>query len=147
MPGGAVMLDPFARDMQVPDLAEAGHLEHDVRMLQGMPRVNLLLIGSDDLVWRTIGTQLSLRSPIASWRPGESLALPDVSAVATLILNGVDHLTGAEQVRLLTWLDRAVGRTQVVCTATMSLLPLLEAGSFVNALYYRLNTVCLDLTS
>lgn len=147
IPGGIVMLDPFARDLQVPLPPGRAHLEHEGLWLQGMPRVNLLFIGSDDLVWRTFGTQLNLRSPIATWRPGEPLTLPDVSTVPTLILSDVDRLTGSDQVRLLTWLDRAAGRTQVICTATRSLLPLLEAGSFVSALYYRLNTVCVDLTA
>ena len=113
----------------------------------GMPRVNTLLIGADDIVWRVLGTSLNLASPIASWRPGEPLQLPDFTSIRTLVIRDLASMTGSEQVRLLEWLDRASGYVQVVSTAGDALLPLVEDGSFINALYYRLNTICVDLTA
>jgi hypothetical protein len=112
----------------------------------GMPRVNILFIGADDVVWRVLGTSLSLAAPIVSWRPGEPLQLPDFTGVRTLVIRDLAQMTGTEQVRLLQWLDRAAGYVQVVSTSSAALLPLVEDGTFVNALYYRLNIICVDLT-
>jgi hypothetical protein len=112
----------------------------------GRPRVNTLLIGADDVVWRVLGTSLNLASPIVSWRPGQPLQLPDFTSVRTLVIRDLALMSGSEQVRLLEWLDRASGYVQVVCTSSDALLPLVEAGSFINSLYYRLNTICIDLT-
>ncbi len=44
------------------------------------------------------------------------------------------------------WLDRAPGRTQVVSTTPALLFPRVQAGAFIDRLYYRLNTVCMDVT-
>jgi transcriptional regulator of acetoin/glycerol metabolism len=43
------------------------------------------------------------------------------------------------------WLASS-NRPQVVSTASAPLLPLVEAGVFNDALYYRLNTVYIDLS-
>jgi len=40
---------------------------------------------------------------------------------------------------------RAAGQTQVVSTTPQPLLPLVQSGTFLARLYYRLNTVCVDL--
>ncbi len=120
---------------------------HDDLRNIGMPRVNVLLIGADDVVWRVLATQLQLASPIATWQPGEPFSLPSTAGARTVVIREVGKLTEAEQVRLLDWLDGAVGRTQVVSTSGTSLLPQLEDGAFINSLYYRLNTVCVDLTN
>jgi transcriptional regulator of acetoin/glycerol metabolism len=53
----------------------------------------------------------------------------------------------ADQCRLLTWLEMSGGRIQVVSTTTSPLLPLVESGVFHDTLYYRLNVVCVDLTT
>ena len=111
----------------------------------GMPRVNMLFIGADDVVWRVLGTSLNLAAPVVSWRPGQPLHVPDLASIRSLVVREVGEMTGAEQVRLLQWLDRAAGHTQVICTSTEPLMPLVDDGTFVNALYYRLNTICVDL--
>jgi transcriptional regulator of acetoin/glycerol metabolism len=98
---------------------------------------------------------LDLQSPIAALvatpmttalRTGEPLVLPPVARARTLILQDVGALTHADQYRLLDWLDRAAGRTQVVSTTPASLWPRVQAGAFIDRLYYRLNTVCMDVT-
>jgi len=111
----------------------------------GMPRVNMLFVGADDAAWQLLAGTLNLVTPVAMWHPGSAMHLPESAAVRTLVIRGVGAMTGAEQVRLLDWLDRAVGRTQVVSTSRVPLLPLVEDGRFINTLYYRLNTVCVDL--
>jgi hypothetical protein len=98
---------------------------------------------------------LDMQSPIATpvatpmataLRRGEQLVLPPVARARTLILQDVGALTHADQHRLLDWLDRAAGRTQVVSMTPVSLWPHVQAGAFIDRLYYRLNTVCMDVT-
>jgi len=87
-----------------------------------------------------------LVQPIVTWRAGERLVLPQASQTATLILRDVGALSLPDQRRLLAWLERAAGQTQVVSTTATSLLPLVQAGGFLARLYYRLNTVCVDVS-
>jgi Sigma-54 interaction domain len=107
-------------------------------------RSNVMLVGS---VASTESVLLALQpafaAPVTSWQPGSRLALP--SAGGTLVLRNVPDLTPTEQSALFDWLDRDRRRTQVISTSTRPLMPLLEQGVFSDALYYRLNTVYLEL--
>jgi sigma-54-interacting transcriptional regulator len=138
--------DVHANGVRLPESWRRACLAQESLRQMGRPRVNTLLIGADDVVWRVLGTSLNLASPIVSWRPGQPLHLPDFTSVRTLVIRDLALMSGSEQVRLLEWLDRASGYVQVVCTSSDALLPLVEDGSFINALYYRLNTICIDLT-
>jgi hypothetical protein len=71
---------------------------------------------------------------------------PASSPVGPVVLRDVDFLTPPEQRRLSEWLDSTTNRIQVVSTASAPLLPLVDAGAFNDALYYRLNTVYIDLS-
>jgi hypothetical protein len=144
--GPSVAAGQVDRGLELPEQQRRACAAHDDLRSLGMPRVNMLFIGADDAVWRMLGTQLQLTVPVVTWQPGAPFHLPNVGAARTVVLREVGQLTKHDQVRLLDWLDRAVGRTQVVCTSNTTLLPQLEDGSFINALYYRLNTVCVDLT-
>jgi hypothetical protein len=138
-----------ARVAAAPDCApfdRASQLWEDCRLAR-TARVNLLVIHGtgglqDFLEWLT----LDLQKPIASWCTGERLVLPPVEGTRTLILQDVGALSDADQRRLLDWLDRAGGRTQVVSTTPAPLLPRVQAGAFIERLYYRLNIVCIDVT-
>jgi hypothetical protein len=115
--------------------------EEDWRLARGA-RVNLLLVGPDRSIPNTLTALLpDLREPIATWSPGQPFTLPPASQAGTVILYDVGALGHDDQLRLLTWLDQAVGRTQVVSTASAPLLPRVEAGAFIDTLYYRLNVV------
>jgi Sigma-54 interaction domain len=142
----------FARSERVPappDCApfdRASRLWEDCRLARAA-RVNLLVIHGNGVVrdlleWLT----LDLQKPIATWCTGERLVLPPVASTRTIILQDVGALTDADQHRLLDWLDRARGRTQVVSTTPAPLLPRVQAGTFIEKLYYRLNTVYMDVT-
>jgi DNA-binding NtrC family response regulator len=85
--------------------------------------------------------------PLASWCPGEPLVLPPAACAGTVILKNVGALAPDDQLRLLDWLEAAVGRTQVVSTTPATLLPHVQAGMFIEQLYYRLNTVCVDMSA
>lgn len=139
-------LDILDRGLGLPEYWRRACLAKERLQQMGMPRVNVLFIGADDVVWRALGSSLSLASPVASWRPGDPLRLPEPGRIRTFVVREVGAMSGAEQVRLLSWLDHTVGRVQVVSTSNEPLLPLVEDGRFVNSLYYRLNTVCVDLT-
>ncbi len=139
---------PPPRGTTLPDhwrLARAAHVD---LLLMGMPRVNLLLIAPDGVVRFVLESLLlDLHEPIVRWRPGDRLALPSPDESGTLVLHETSALPADDQLRLLDWLERAEGRTQVVSTSSTALLPHVHAGRFIDTLYYRLNTVCVDVTS
>ena len=139
---------PLAGGSPLPDhwrMARAAHVD---LMLMGMPRVNLLLIAPDGVVRFVLESLLlDLQEPIERWRIGQKLALPSPDENGTLVLHDVGTLPTEDQLRLLDWLERAEGRTQVISTTTTPLLPRVHAGGFIDTLYYRLNTVCVDVTS
>jgi transcriptional regulator of acetoin/glycerol metabolism len=64
-----------------------------------------------------------------------------VLASGTLILRNLAALTWADQRRLHDWMTRTGGVIQVVATSAIPLLPLLERGTFLDTLYYRLNVL------
>jgi hypothetical protein len=124
----------------------ASPLREDCRLARAA-RVNLMVIHGEGVLqdlpeW----AMLDLEKPIATWCAGERLVLPPVAWARTMILQDVGALTYPDQRRLLDWLDRAAGRTQVVSTMPAPLLPRVQAGAFLDRLYYRLNTVCVDVT-
>ena len=120
---------------------------HKDLQVAGMPRTNMLLAGTSgairivlEMLW------LELREPILKWRPGQRLELPSPGRAATLILHDVDALTSDEQHRVLRWLDETAGQVRVVSTSAKSLWPRVKTGAFSDVLYYRLNTVYVDVT-
>jgi len=119
---------------------------HKDLQVAGMPRTNLLLVGSPgatrivmEMLW------LELREPILTWRPGQPLELPAPGRASTLVLHDINELTGDEQHRMLRWMDQTGTRIRVVSTTRTSLWPLVKTRAFNDALYYRLNTVCVDI--
>ena len=76
---------------------------------------------------------------------GDQLVLPPAANTGTLILHEVGSLTNDDQLQLLGWLEQAEGRTRVVSTSAASLFARVEAGLFIEKLYYRLNTVSLNV--
>ena len=102
---------------------------------------NLLLIGLSEASRDRFEATLA-RGPVTRWEPGQPLVLP---SVGTLFLHEVGSLTHDDQVRLLAWLERNSRRTRVICSSSTSLFAEVEAGRFIDTLYYRLNTVSLDV--
>jgi len=124
-------------------LARAAHVD---LLLMGMPRVNLLLIAPDGVVRYVLESLLlNLREPTATWTPGRPLLLPPPGRLGTLMLHDVGNLPPKEQLDLLDWMEKADGRTQVVSTSSTALLPRVQCGAFIDTLYYRLNTVCVNV--
>jgi hypothetical protein len=114
--------------------------------LVGTARLNVMLVGSADKVRLVLQTHASsLRPPVVTWSPGEPFVLPVVERTGTLILHEVGALSLHDQLQLLEWSASAVRRTQVISTTSSPLLGRVSGRGFVDALYYRLNTVYLDL--
>jgi hypothetical protein len=111
-------------------------------------RTNVLIVGPETHV----NNALSLTAPDLSrddvvQSRGGRLQLPaPATRPPTVVVRDVDTLTTAEQRRLLEWLDAASTRTQVISTASVPLLPLVETSDFNDTLYYRLNTIYIDLS-
>lgn len=124
-------------------IARTAHLDLE---LMRVPRANLLLKGTEDVVQNVLDLLTpTLRAPIDTWKPGDPLNLPTATA-GTMILRDVGRLTLDDQFQLLGWLDIAGGRTQIVSTTPSPLLARVRSGGFLDTLYYRLNTVCVDLS-
>ena len=121
---------------------------HADLVLMGMPRVNLLLTGSDGVISNVLDTLLpDLDEPITRWSAGERLVLAAGTRPRTLILRNVGAVSSDDQLRLMEWLDRAPGRTRVISTMTSPLWSRVETGFFIAPLYYRLKTVSVDVTA
>jgi len=110
---------------------------------------NVLLVGTEPALTELVCSLWStFDDPVMIRRSGDPLQLPsDSEPVGTLVIHGVETLTVDEQCALQDWLVVMKGRTQVVSTASASLLPMVEAGAFSDSLYYRLNVVCIDLST
>jgi len=145
--GAARVANPFDSGVLAKDwrLVRSSHVN---LLLSGIPRVNVLLIGINGGVWSHLETLLpDLDEPVTTWSPGQKLMLPPPGRTGTMILHEVGALPHADQIRVLGWLELTAGRTQVVSTSSSPLLPRVDSRAFDDTLYYRLNTVCVDLTS
>jgi hypothetical protein len=107
----------------------------------------VLLVGPERRVQDLVGVRVRETDTVLAIRcqDGPPQLPPASSYVGSMVLRDVDFLTPREQLRLFEWLATS-NRTQVVSTASAPLLPLVEAGVFDDALYYRLNTVYIDLS-
>ena len=107
-------------------------------------RANAVVIGHEDAalrVWTAVWP--TLQKPIY-WVEADRLSLPRQPA-GTLILQGAHTLTASAQQQVFDWLDRDAHATRVLTTTPQALFPLVEGGTFLEALYYRLNMLLLIL--
>jgi len=110
-------------------------------------RVNVLAVGPDDRTDELLeALRPSLKHPVAEVQGGEPLALPS-RAVGTLLLSNLHALTPAEQRQLFEALNDWLSEAQVISTSATGLMPLVRGGGFLESLYYRLNTICIDVTT
>jgi hypothetical protein len=110
-------------------------------------RANLLVAGPDHLVSNVVNLVApETRSDVTiQARDGRLQLPPAASRPATVVIRDVDELSAVEQRRLLEWLDAAHTRTQVISTSSVPLLPRVEERRFNETLFYRLNTIYIDL--
>jgi hypothetical protein len=103
-----------------------------------------LLIGSAASVDAALGRLLPhLRAPLSHWRPQLAVEPPQ-ETTGTLVIWDVDALDRTRQEQLLAWMENRAQEMQVISIAKGPLFPLVSSDDFLDTLYYRLNTVCLD---
>jgi transcriptional regulator of aromatic amino acid metabolism len=109
-------------------------------------QLNALVVGPDDAVRALVsGLRERVAAPVIEVHPAAAVTLPEAAAVGTLICYDVANLGLDQQRRLIEWLDQAAGRTRIISTASIPILPLVEQRQFDDALYYRLNTIYVEL--
>ena len=114
----------------------------DVQRLGRVSPVNVLIVGpmpaSDrDEVLRSLRRQRGL-DVFHAQGPAEFL-LPGCGDVV-LVLDDASQLSRDHQVRLLEWMSR--NHVQIVSFASRSLYAMVSEHTFIDRLYYQLNTVC-----
>jgi transcriptional regulator of acetoin/glycerol metabolism len=62
-----------------------------------------------------------------------------------VILHDISGMSKGDQHRLRDWIEVNGGRSHVVSTSAQPLVPLIESGTFLEPLYYRLNIICVGL--
>jgi hypothetical protein len=107
-------------------------------------RPSVLLIGADHDTDRAIQfITADGQDSIAGWPEAGAGRLPATPSV-TLLVRNVAALVPEEQERLHQWLGERSGSVQVIATTPVPLYDLVERRQFLEALYYRLNVVCLE---
>ncbi len=111
-------------------------------------KANLLVVGSERLVSSLVSSLVADVNPdfMIQCRDGLFRLPPKPSQSGIVVLRDVEALEKVEQLRFLDWVDSPSNRLQVVSTASAPLLWLVEDRKFDATLYYRLNTVYIDLT-
>ena len=107
-------------------------------------RPNVLVIGSDPPVTRVLQVLERVCMEPIVWCDSSSLTLP-TRKVSTLAVLHVERLGLVDQQLLYAWLSCAAPRPQVITTASVPLFPSVVRGTFNDALFYRLNEVCLTV--
>jgi hypothetical protein len=129
--------DPSAENLAVPAEELAVLRDH---------YPNVMLVGSDAAIAAALcEMQTQFRQPVASVEAQQLAEMPLTLPRGALVIRGISGLSKADQRRLHEWLGPASGATQVIATSAVPIYPFVEGGTFLDALYYRLNTVYLVL--
>ena len=105
-------------------------------------RANVLLHGSQQVLTAALAVlRPGLRSPLQI-SSGDTWTVPS-RLTGTVVIEHVAFLSLDQQEALLGWLDDA--HVQVITTTAKSLFDLVEHRRFLRPLYYRLNTVYVEL--
>jgi len=114
------------------------------RMLRAV-RPNILVIGDAEVVESAVSALVAeLPGPVSYLRPNSPP--PAADDVEMLVMPDVTQLTRDRQREWLTWLnDVDVRRPQIVATSDVPVYPLVKRDLFSGTLYYRLNTILLDM--
>jgi hypothetical protein len=108
-------------------------------------RPNILVIGRADFVESTVFALVAeLPVPVTYLRP--NAPPPADAGVQMLVVPDVASLSTDRQREWLSWLDDLnARRPQIVATSDVPIYPLVRRDQFSGVLYYRLNTILLDV--
>src|SRR5262245_1845533 len=119
-------------------------ISDEERRLFEHQKPNVLIIGSPPGVDRIVRLiERTSTPPIVRCRACP-LTLPTVE-VGTLGISNVEQLSTVDQQLLFAWLSFTTPRRQVITTAAVPLFPAVVRSTFNEALFYRLNAMCLML--
>lgn len=127
----------------VPPLIDLDRLDWDTIITV---RQNVLLYGAPSALDAVLAAlRPYLCEPIHRWAPHTEPCLPHFVA-GTLVLEQATACQQVQQQALWEWLNEADRRVQVITTTDQPLFDLVERGDFLASLYYRLNTLYLDVS-
>ena len=110
-------------------------------------RANVLLIGPDDITCAFLkAIRPDLQDPVAILRGGEPFALPP-GPVGTLILINVGAFSPPDQMQLHEALTDQLSGVQVISTLGNRPHADTRGEELLEALYYRLNTIYIDVAA
>ena len=119
--------------------------ENEWRMLLSV-RPNILVIGRADFVASAVSALVAeLPGPVSYLAPNAPPPAGDDDA-EMLVVPDVSSLSQDRQREWVRWLsDADVRHPQIVATSEVPLYPLVKSDQFSGILYYRLNTILLDM--
>jgi hypothetical protein len=107
--------------------------------------VNGLLLGPRELTACAVAELgEELRRPVVWWAPAQSAEIPNLDA-GTLVIRDVDGLDSRQQEELSRWIVVHSRGVQVLGLSREPFYEQVEAGRFSTWLYYRLNTVVVEV--
>jgi hypothetical protein len=107
-------------------------------------RPNILIVGAEDVVQSTVAALAAeLPGPVSYLGP--NAPPPALDEAEMLVVPDVAALSLERQREWVMWLSEDFRRPQIVATSGVSLYPLVEDNRFSEVLYYRLNTILLDM--
>jgi hypothetical protein len=106
--------------------------------------LNALLIGAPHLTAVAVGMLArGARSPIVRWNPAQ-WDIPAMIA-GTLVIDDVECLDKSQQEELSRWIGVRGSAVRVLALARAPLFAQVTDGRFSAALYYRINTVTVEM--
>ena len=133
--------DPAARRFPVDALSSCQAAWTSLRTSS----VNGLVIGSLHLNAGAVAwIDRSLQQPVVWWDPTQTPAPAELTA-GTLVIREIDRLEPQQQERLSRWLCRHRPALQVLALARTPLFEQVADGRFSPELYYRMNTVTVEV--
>ena len=107
--------------------------------------VNGLLVGPRELTAAAIAEiEHGLRQPLVWWSPEQETDVPGLDA-GTLVIRDVEALDSRQQEQLSRWIAVHSRGVQVLGLTREPLFENVAAGRFSTWLYYRLNTVVVEV--
>lgn len=108
-------------------------------------RPNVLIIGAAGAIEQSLAALWPyLDTPV--WCGTVDTLRQTAQSARTIVIREVGGLSASQQVELSLWLaESAAMRIHVVSTTSVPLFQMVTAGLFFDSLYYRLNTLVLDM--
>ena len=107
--------------------------------------INGLIVGAPHLTAVAMALlEKSGRQPVVWWDPEQTSEIPEMIA-GTLVIDDVECLDKSQQDNLSRWIGVHGSAVRVLALARVSLFAQVADGRFSAALYYRINTVTVEM--